>query len=129
MEPVTLILTALAAGAALGVKDTASSAVQDAYEGLKALVRRRLAGRRDAGLVLDRFGEAPETWKAPLAQELAAAGAAGDAGLVEAAQALLRLADPAGSLAGSYVVQVSGGQGVQVGDHNIQHNTFGTPGH
>ena len=46
MDPVTLILTALAAGAALGVKDTASAAVKDAYEGLKALVKKRFAGRR-----------------------------------------------------------------------------------
>jgi hypothetical protein len=41
MEPVTLILTALGAGAALGVKDTASAAVRDAYEGLKGLVVER----------------------------------------------------------------------------------------
>ncbi len=47
MDPITLILTALAAGAALGVKDTASAAVLDAYNGLEALVRRRLAGREN----------------------------------------------------------------------------------
>ena len=47
MDPITLIVTALAAGAALGVKDAASSAVKDAYAGLKALVSKRLA--RQAG--------------------------------------------------------------------------------
>lgn len=127
MEPVTLILTALGAGAALGVKETASAAVKDAYDGLKALVRGRLATRRDGELVLARFEEAPETWKDPLAAELAAAGAGRDAGLVAAAQALMRLADATGSQAGKYAVQVTGGQGVQVGDHNAQHNTFGSP--
>jgi lipid-binding SYLF domain-containing protein len=125
MDPVTLILTALAAGAALGVKDTASQAVKDAYDGLKTLVKRRFGGRADGELVLARYEEAPETWKDPLATELAAAGAGDDVGLVAAAQALMALADPAGSQAGKYTVQVLGGQGVQVGDHNIQRNVFG----
>jgi hypothetical protein len=31
MDPVTLIVTALAAGAALGLKDTVSTAAKDAY--------------------------------------------------------------------------------------------------
>ena len=52
MDPITLIVTALASGAALGVTDTASSAVKDAYAELKALVKKRLAGRPDAELVL-----------------------------------------------------------------------------
>lgn len=61
MDPITLIVTALAAGAALGLKDSASAAVQDAYAGLKALVRKRLAGRQDAELVLARYEQAPQT--------------------------------------------------------------------
>jgi len=128
MDAVTLILTALAAGAALGAKDTASSAVQDAYRSLKALVKKRLLGRRDGELVLSRFEQAPDTWESPLAAELTAVGAGNDADLVEAAQALMSLADAAGSRAGIYSVQVFGGQGVQVGDRNTQHNTFGTSG-
>jgi hypothetical protein len=125
MDPVTLILTALAAGAALGVKDTASSAVQDTYGSLKALVKKRLAGRRDGQLVLSRFEQAPDTWERPLAAELTTVRAGNDADLVAAAQALMSLADAVGSRAGKYSVQVYGGQGVQVGDHNTQHNIFG----
>jgi hypothetical protein len=49
MDPITLIVTALGAGAALGVKDAASSAVADAYAWLKSLVQRRLASRPDVG--------------------------------------------------------------------------------
>jgi hypothetical protein len=45
MDPITLIVAALAAGAALVLKDTASSAARDAYAGLKALVRKRPASR------------------------------------------------------------------------------------
>lgn len=127
MDPVTLIVTALAAGAALGLKDTASAAVKDAYGSLKALVTRRLAARRDGELVLARHEEAPQAWKGPLVAELTTVGAANDAGLVAAAQALMSLVDETGSRAGKYAVQVQGSQGVQVGDHNTQRNIFGAP--
>ena len=72
MDPVTLIVTALAAGAGVGMKDTASAAVTDAYTGLKALVKRRFAGHPDSELVLTRHEEAPQAWEGPLAAELAA---------------------------------------------------------
>jgi hypothetical protein len=39
----------------------------------------------------------------------------------------MRLVDEAGSAAGKYQVVVHGSHGVQVGDHNTQHNTFGPP--
>jgi hypothetical protein len=45
VDEITLVVTALTTGAALGVRDTASSAVKDVYAGLKALVRKRLSGQ------------------------------------------------------------------------------------
>jgi hypothetical protein len=120
-------VTALAAGAALGLKDTASSAIKDAYGALKALVTKRLAGRPDGELALDRHEQAPITWQGPLEAELTAAGAGSDADLVAAAKALMDLADPAGSRAGKYTVDVRGSQGVQVGDYNRQENVFNVP--
>ena len=62
-----------------------------------------------------------------LAAELTAVGAGGDPDLVAAAQALMSLVDAAGSRAGKYAVDVQGSQGVQVGDHNTQRNTFNAP--
>nr|WP_287107984.1 MULTISPECIES: hypothetical protein [unclassified Microcystis] len=38
-----IILAALAAGAAAAAKDTAGTAVKDAYEGLKALIKKKFA--------------------------------------------------------------------------------------
>lgn len=122
MDPVTLVEMALTAGAAAGVKDTASSAVKDTYQGLKAKVKARFAGRPDAELVLAEHEAAPERWKEPLTSELTTAGV--DAELVTAAQALMQLIDAAGSQAGKYDVDTRGSQGVQVGDHNVQNNTF-----
>ena len=127
MDPITLIVTALAAGAASGAADAASSAVKDAYAGLKALVARRLGGRPDAELVLARHEQAPEVWQAPLMAELADAGADRDLELVQAARALMTLVDGAGARAGKYTVDVRGAQGVQVGDRASQHNVFHAP--
>jgi hypothetical protein len=127
MDPITLIVTALAAGAVSGVAESASSAVKDAYASLRALVRKRLAGRPDAELVLARHEQAPQTWQAPLAAVLGDAGADRDTDLVAAAQALLRLVDTAGADAGKYTVDLRGAQGVQVGDRNRQDNVFNVP--
>lgn len=124
MDPVTLVVTALAAGAALGLKDAASAAVKDAYGTLKALAKKRLAGRPDGELIVARYEQAPEVWGPPLAAELTAAGADNDDALVAAAQALMRLADAAGSRVGKYTVRVQDSQGVQVGDQSQQHNVF-----
>jgi len=128
MDPVTLIVTALAAGAAMGVQDTASAMIKDAYAGLKALVKRRLGGGPNAEYVLARHEQAPETWQAPLMAELAETGADRDGDLIAAAQALLDLVGPAGVRAGKYAVDARGAQGVQVGDHNRQDNVFHAPG-
>ena len=125
MDPVTLIVTALAAGAASALQDGTAQAVKDAYTRLRALVNKRFRDRPKAELVLAEHEAAPETWEAPLAAELDAAGAATDADLVAAAQALMGLVDEAGSGSGKYTVMVRDSQGVQVGDHNTQTNTFG----
>jgi hypothetical protein len=125
MDPVTLIVTALAAGAASALQDGAAAAVKDGYARLKALVAKRFANRPKGELVLAEHQAAPQTWEVPLAGELSAAGAAGDADLVAAAQALMSLVDEAGSRSGKYLVSVRDSQGVQVGDHNTQTNTFG----
>jgi hypothetical protein len=126
LDPVTLILTALVAGAAAGVEDTASSAVKDAYNGLRGLVQRKLGGRPGGELVLARHEQDPQVWDRPLAQELTAAGAGDDPALVAAAQALMQLADAAGSAAGRYQVLASGHAAAAGRDMNITASGGGT---
>jgi hypothetical protein len=126
MDPVTLILTALVAGAGLGLKDAASSAITDAYNGLKGLVRRKLAGRPDGELVLARHEQDPQVWDKPLAQELTTAGAGDDPDLVSAAQALMQLVDAAGSAAGKYSVSASNHSMAAGRDVNINASGGGT---
>jgi hypothetical protein len=126
MDPITLIVTALAAGAASAMQDDAKSAVKTAFERLRHLAKKRFASPRDGEFMLEKHAAAPDIWQAPLKQELESSGAAGDAELIEAAQRLMELVDPQGTGARKYVVSVQGSAGVQVGDHNSQVNNFGT---
>jgi hypothetical protein len=128
VDPVTVIVTALSAGATTALGDGVAQAIKDAYAKLKVLTRLRFSSRPKGELVLAEHEADPTTWEAPLKAELTSAGAAGDAELMAAAQALLTLVDEAGTLAGKYRVTVSDAQGVQIGDYNVQHNTFGGSG-
>jgi len=128
MDPITLIVAALAAGASAGaieaLKDDVKDAAKAAYAKLRGLVRKRVAGRSDGELALERYEAAPQKWESVLTGELTEAGAADDADLVAAAKALMELVDGAGARAGKYNVTINDSKGVQVGDGNLQVNTF-----
>jgi len=127
-DPITLIVTALAAGASAGavdgLKDDVKDAAKAAYAKLRGLARKRVAGRPDGELALERYETAPQKWEPVLTGELTEAGAAGDTDLVAAARALMELVDRAGARVGRYNVTIRGSKGVQVGDGNIQVNKF-----
>ena len=50
MDPISIIVTALAAGAAAGLKPTAEKVIQDAYAAIKALILRKY-GEMGVGLL------------------------------------------------------------------------------
>ncbi len=124
MDPITLIVTALSAGAASALQDGAATALKEAYSALRERARSLLAGQRNGETVLAEYAEDPETWEPPLAKALRNADADRDADLIEAAQALLRLTDAGGFAQGKYVVQAWDNEGLQIGDGNVQHNSF-----
>lgn len=124
MDPVSLIVAALAAGASTALKDTAGEAVKDAYNGLKSLLKRKLGDTPAAQEAIDKHAEEPEVWEKPLESELGKSGVAEDEEIVAAAQEVMKLADPEGAQAGKYNVTVSGGKGVVVGDHAKVEMTF-----
>jgi hypothetical protein len=128
MEPITLIVTALAAGASAGaidaLKDDVKGLVRAAYGRLHNLVMRCFHGNASAEVILAEHEADAETYETPLAKKLAEAGAGDDAALVSAARALMELVDPKGSKSGKYNVTIKDSKGVQVGDRNLQINSF-----
>lgn len=82
MDPVTLVVSAVAVGAAAGVTDTAAQAVKDAYAGLK-----RLLGRRGVDVAAVERRPDSTVQRAALHETLSELGA--DAELLTAAQGLV----------------------------------------
>jgi hypothetical protein len=101
MDSVSLIVTALASGAAEAAKDGASAAVEGTYAALLAT----LPGQPDAE-VTGGPAAVPKAWDR-LSAELAEVGVSGVQ--VATAQALMWLVDAKGSLAGRYDVAVHDG--------------------
>ena len=96
IDPVALIVTALASGTVTRDVDAALPTVRDAYAGLRVLARTRLDGLPNAELMLAGYEAAPDAWRDRLVAELEQAGAGRDPALVTAAEVLLCLADKAG---------------------------------
>jgi hypothetical protein len=119
MDPVTLIVAALTAGASAGMTDAVSQGVKDAYAAVKALVLRRVKDVPAGEVAIVEHEKDPEVWSAPLAQKLADASADRDPEVIEAAQRLLQLLDPAGAQAGNYTVNIAATGDRSVAAHTI----------
>src|SRR5262245_51654992 len=120
MDPVTLIIGALAAGALEGVGEASRTAVMDAYTRLKALVSSHLGGSESVTTALAGFEADPDTYSSILTGQVEAHGLAQDPSVIAAAQQLMALVDADGSRSGKYVVDLDSAQGVQIGDNNRQ---------
>jgi hypothetical protein len=90
VDPVQMLVDALASGAAAAAKDTVVKAVSDAYNALKSLLTGKYPGVSTAG-VDNKPGSA--TQKSALHEILTDAGAGADADLLSAAKALLEAID------------------------------------
>jgi hypothetical protein len=86
MEPATIIVTALALGAATGMKSVAEQAVKDGYQGLKNLIKKKYP---DIGV--DRLEKKPDSKKQQDAveEEIADLGADKDTEILQKAEVLL----------------------------------------
>ncbi len=88
MDPITLIVTALALGAAAGLKPTAEQAIKDGYNGLKTLIQRKYGG-----VSMDGLEKKPESTvqQGAVKEQLADTGAEQDEELLDRAKELLDL--------------------------------------
>lgn len=86
MDPITMIVMALAAGAAAGLKPTAETAIKDAYAGVKALITRKYA---QVSLTPLENKPESESKRDSLKEDLQDAGADKDAELLAQVKALV----------------------------------------
>jgi hypothetical protein len=125
MEAVELVVTALTAGAAAGLKDNATSAMKDAYATLLNVVRRRLAAQSSTGAaIVDEHATDPDSWREALMAALTVTEAAYDQDVLAAARDLLTCIDAEGVRVGKYTVAIRDGKGVQIGDGNTMNITL-----
>jgi hypothetical protein len=111
MDPISLIIAALAAGATAAAKDVAGTGVKDAYEGLKTLIKKRFAdqGKTDDSDIVDKYEKKPDSKavKALLEEELSSIEINQDETIKKAAQEIMKKEDPKGFEEGKYNTNVS----------------------
>ena len=123
MDPVTLVVTALVAGASAGLQEATSSAVKEAYLKLKALVGRHFGDRMLAQAALEGNEQSPTKYERPLAEEVTVTHAADDPEVRVLAQELLDALEANGTPTEQYVIQIEKAIGVQIGGRgNTQYN-------
>lgn len=109
MDPVSIIVTALATGAAAGLKPTTEKAVRDSYAAIKALIRRKYSG---VSVDLLENDPASEARRQVLAEDLRRSEAAGDVELLGQARTVLeaveRYAPEAAAAAGVTLEDIKG---------------------
>ncbi len=94
MDPTTLIVTALATGAATSMQETTSTAIKDAYAGLKALLLRKFAHEPKALTTVMEYEADSDTYEKPLKKALSTTRLDQDEEVLAAAQHLMTLIHP-----------------------------------
>jgi len=113
MDPLTLIVTAIVAGAALGAKDIANKAVHDAYASLKHLVIRKYGDTADIVDAIARVETNPDSKGRQIAlqEDLQAAGVDQNSKVLKKAKAVHKACKKAGPQAVTYYNAVLTGSG------------------
>lgn len=86
MEPITVIVSALAAGAAAGLKPMAEGAIKDAYNAIKSFITKKY---EKVDLTPLEAKPESENKRASLAEDLTDAGAANDVELLDQAKQVI----------------------------------------
>ena len=121
MEPLTIILAVLAAGAS-GLTDAAS---QDLYDKLKLMVMKKFNGKPEAELALAKYQEKPEIWAEPLKAELIETKVVQDNEILRVAEELMKVVKPQQTSVGKFNVQAETIEGLALGDGQRVQMNFG----
>ncbi|GAA3205675.1 hypothetical protein [Actinocorallia longicatena] len=123
MDALTLIISALAAGAGAGLSDTTATAVGTALNRLKSQLTAHFAGDGDGDAVLAVAGyeSDPERWQPVLTRALHASPARTDPEVLATARDVL------GTIRSTttYTYNLTNSQGSVIGNGNTQTNHFG----
>lgn len=92
MDPVSIIVTALALGASNGLKAVVEESVKDLYSLIKGIIGAKYASVNDALALVEKNPDS-QTRQTVLEEDLAKVGAADDADLVEKATQLIARAN------------------------------------
>jgi hypothetical protein len=118
MDPITIVVTAVAAGAVAATNEVAAQVVKDSYAALKALIVRKFGEKADVAGAVEVVEKKPdsEARQAVLREELETAEAAQDEEVVQQAQVLLDLLRQHGLTAGpSYQATLTGSGAIAQG--------------
>ena len=121
MDPLTIIVSAVVAGAAAAATDVVSDAIKDGYAGLKALIQRKYQDKEDVRDALEGVEKKPESGgrQQTLKEELEAVEVHQDSEVLEEAQKLLDLLKEHGVETGiTYQAEVHG-SGAIAQDHSV----------
>lgn len=108
MEPISLILAAMAAGTVAAAKDTAGTAVKDAYNGLKELIKKKFAGDAQAQAMIDAKPEDIKQAEGLLKDKIVEAEVDQDVEILKLAEELLKQLKPEEATGESYQLNVGG---------------------
>lgn len=119
MDPISLIVTALSAGAAAALKPTSEKVVKDAYEGLRTIIRDRYSKASSSVESLESKPDS-ELRRGVVKEDLEEGEAAADADLLRQAQQVLevvqRLAPEAATAAAVDLEKIRTGASVNIED-------------
>lgn len=118
MDPITLILAALVAGASTATQDVTSQAVKDTYTALKERVQQHFAGKQQAEVALEGYIQDPDTWQKPLQKALEASHIQHDAGLLQHARYLLQQVQSQQIAEGKFITRIGTSYTTVIGEHN-----------
>lgn len=125
VDPINIVLAALATGATAAAQETASQAVKDAYTGLKVLISKRFEKKSHAEMALAEYEKDADIWEKPLQKSLVETGVDQDEAVVQQAQHLLKLLHPQqDSQNRADVIIGKRSQGIVIGDHAQVTQTF-----
>lgn len=113
MDALSIIFTALIAGAAAAAEDLAGQALKEAYNALKDLIIQKLGGASKVEAAIDAVEQRPQSEgrKALLREQLTSASGDIDATVIEQAEAFLKLLKDGGWISGSFYQAIVTGSG------------------